>query len=341
MLTPFSSPAMLLASSLFSDAGKLVNALFDDTFTDIYRLQPFDYAILMPYFAVLIVLSFYGLHRYEMIRGYLKHRKQMPAKAPQKFDAAAARDHSAARFTTSDTWSSGCWKKPARSIIRATCCKFRCWTIPPTRPHPFTRALVARVSGVGSADRIHPSDESARLQGRRAAKRSEDRYRRDRRDFRRRFRSAGRFPAAHRALFRRSEGRHGADALGVSEPPLQRADRSAGDAARRPLCAGARGALRRRTVLQLQRHGRNSAAVDDRRCGRLAARHADRGFRSELSRAAEGLEVRLRAVDRVPVGTAGRDLRLPGAAIALGQGLDAGRHEAAADDSAVGCCRGA
>ena len=38
---------------------------------------------------------------------------------------------------------------------------------------------------------------------------------------------------------------------------------------------------------------------------------------------------------RVPVGAAGRDLRLPGAAIALGQGLDPGRHEAAALDSAI------
>src|SRR6266404_2669411 len=86
MLTSLSPPALLLASSLFSGAGKLVNALFDDTFTDIYRLQPFDYAILVPYFAVLIVLSFYGIHRYHMIRGYLKYRKQMPVEAPQKFE---------------------------------------------------------------------------------------------------------------------------------------------------------------------------------------------------------------------------------------------------------------
>jgi len=81
----FSSPAFLLAGGLFSGANRLVDALFDTTFTDIYRLQPFDYAILVPYFAVLIVLSFYGLHRYHMIRGYWKYRKQMPVEAPQKF----------------------------------------------------------------------------------------------------------------------------------------------------------------------------------------------------------------------------------------------------------------
>ena len=72
---------------------------------------------------------------------------------------------------------------------------------------------------------------------------------------------------------------------------------------------------------------------DDRRRGRVAARHAHRRLRPQLSRAAEGLEVRLHPRCRVPVGTAGRDARLPGAAIALGQGTDAGRDEAAADAS--------
>src|SRR5258708_20128434 len=86
MPTFLMTPAFLLASSIFSGAGKLVNALFDDTFTDLYRLQPFDYAILVPYFAVLIVLSFYGLHRYHMIRGYMKYRKRMPTEAPQNIE---------------------------------------------------------------------------------------------------------------------------------------------------------------------------------------------------------------------------------------------------------------
>src|SRR6202171_1178149 len=86
MPTLLSPPALLLASGLFSGAGKLVNALFDDTFTAIYRLQPCDYAILVPYFVVLAVLSFYGIHRYHMIRGYMKYRKQMPVEAPQKFE---------------------------------------------------------------------------------------------------------------------------------------------------------------------------------------------------------------------------------------------------------------
>ena len=57
----------------------------DNTFSGVYRLQPFDWAIMVPYFAVLIVLSVYGLHRYSMIRGYWKHRKDMLHEAPQRF----------------------------------------------------------------------------------------------------------------------------------------------------------------------------------------------------------------------------------------------------------------
>jgi len=58
-------------------------------------------------------------------------------------------------------------------------------------------------------------------------------------------------------------------------------------------------------------------------------------FRPQLSRAAQGLEIRLRAFYRVPLGAAGRDLRLPGPAIALGERPDAGRDEAVADDSTL------
>src|SRR5260370_35210991 len=75
-------PAMLLASSTSSAADRLINALFDDTFSGIHRLVFFDYAIMIPYFAILVVLSFYGLHRYEMIRGYWKHRKMFHVAAP-------------------------------------------------------------------------------------------------------------------------------------------------------------------------------------------------------------------------------------------------------------------
>jgi cellulose synthase/poly-beta-1,6-N-acetylglucosamine synthase-like glycosyltransferase len=78
-------PALFLASNSTALSTRLVDALLDNTFNGVYRLQPFDWAIMTPYFLVLIVLSVYGLHRYSMIRGYLKYRKLMPETAPQKF----------------------------------------------------------------------------------------------------------------------------------------------------------------------------------------------------------------------------------------------------------------
>lgn len=60
-------------------------SLFDDTFAGIHQLAWFDYAIMLPYFGVLAVLSFYGLHRYEMIRLYWRHRRQQNPKPAEQF----------------------------------------------------------------------------------------------------------------------------------------------------------------------------------------------------------------------------------------------------------------
>jgi cellulose synthase/poly-beta-1,6-N-acetylglucosamine synthase-like glycosyltransferase len=64
---------------------RLNQALFDDTFTGIHQLAWFDYALMVPYFLLLTVLAFYGLHRYEMVRLYRKHRKNMPSESPRRF----------------------------------------------------------------------------------------------------------------------------------------------------------------------------------------------------------------------------------------------------------------
>jgi len=54
---------------------RLTRRLFDDTFAGIHQLYWFDWAILIPYFGILALLSVYGLHRFETIRTYFKHRK--------------------------------------------------------------------------------------------------------------------------------------------------------------------------------------------------------------------------------------------------------------------------
>jgi cellulose synthase/poly-beta-1,6-N-acetylglucosamine synthase-like glycosyltransferase len=65
---------------------RAVAALSDDTFKGIHHLVFFDWAMMIPYFSVLIVLSFYGLHRYSMIRGYLKHRAKFTEEPPSRFE---------------------------------------------------------------------------------------------------------------------------------------------------------------------------------------------------------------------------------------------------------------
>ena len=47
----------------------------DQTFKGLYQLTPFDYALLTPYFIVMIILAFYGLHRYQLVWLYFRNKK--------------------------------------------------------------------------------------------------------------------------------------------------------------------------------------------------------------------------------------------------------------------------
>src|SRR4051812_44943180 len=78
-----SIPLALLATSTVS---RYTQALFDPTFANIHRLSWFDWALLIPYFGILAILSVYGLHRYEVIRTYFKHRKEAVTEPPKRFD---------------------------------------------------------------------------------------------------------------------------------------------------------------------------------------------------------------------------------------------------------------
>lgn len=82
MLTVTTLPAFLLATS----ATQLVQSFLDDTFKGVHHLDLFDFSLLIPYFLILLVLSFYGCHRYEMIRKYLKHKKELPTEPSQRFE---------------------------------------------------------------------------------------------------------------------------------------------------------------------------------------------------------------------------------------------------------------
>jgi cellulose synthase/poly-beta-1,6-N-acetylglucosamine synthase-like glycosyltransferase len=69
-----------------SAADRLMRGFFDDTFAGIHHLAWFDWAMLVPYFTVLVILSVYGLHRYETIRTYFKHRAKATGEPLRRFE---------------------------------------------------------------------------------------------------------------------------------------------------------------------------------------------------------------------------------------------------------------
>jgi len=82
-MLPVSHPALLLTVSVLQ---QLRRALFDNPFAGIHQLDWFDWAMLIPYFGLLFILSIYGMHRYEMIRTYFKHRKKLPQEPTARFE---------------------------------------------------------------------------------------------------------------------------------------------------------------------------------------------------------------------------------------------------------------
>ncbi len=47
----------------------------DPTFKGLYQANAFDMLLLIPYFIVLVLLAIYGMHRYQLVYLYYKHRK--------------------------------------------------------------------------------------------------------------------------------------------------------------------------------------------------------------------------------------------------------------------------
>ena len=60
----------------------------DHTFQNLYHWQlfSFDTLLLTPYFLVMIVLSFYGLHRYKLVWQFYRHKKQATREPSQRFE---------------------------------------------------------------------------------------------------------------------------------------------------------------------------------------------------------------------------------------------------------------
>ena len=81
-MLPPQIPALLASNPV----NRAIDAFFDPTFAGIHELSWFDWALLIPYFAALLVVSVYGLHRYVVIRHYMKHRRKLNAAPERQFD---------------------------------------------------------------------------------------------------------------------------------------------------------------------------------------------------------------------------------------------------------------
>jgi cellulose synthase/poly-beta-1,6-N-acetylglucosamine synthase-like glycosyltransferase len=85
-LTSFYSAVWLPILAAASPMQSAVRSFTDDTFAGIHQLTWFDYALMVPYFATLAVLAFFGMHRYAAIRGYLKSQRLSEREPAQRFD---------------------------------------------------------------------------------------------------------------------------------------------------------------------------------------------------------------------------------------------------------------
>src|SRR5664279_2925167 len=68
-----------------SPTERLIQNILHNPFAGIHQLAWFDWAMLIPYFTVLIILSIYGLHRYDIIRTYFKHKKKKTTEPAKRF----------------------------------------------------------------------------------------------------------------------------------------------------------------------------------------------------------------------------------------------------------------
>ena len=223
-------------------------------------MTPAETLTLAAYFFVLIILAVYGWHRYYLVYLYMRNRDKEPQPGPALLSRSPVVTIQLPLYNEMYV---------ADRLIEAVCAhrlSARAARNPGARrlDRRDARALPSWRSAGSPREGIdikylHRADRT-RLQGRRARGRAEGR------------RAASsspsstpisfptrRLPDPADAALRRSEGRHGAGALGPHQPGLLAADEDPVDPARRPLRPRARRPQPRRAVLQLQRHGRHLA----------------------------------------------------------------------------------
>ena len=137
--------------------------LTDTTFKNIYQINGFDLALLIPYFIVLIILAAYGFHRYQLVWMYYRNRKNKATNRRSTFSDCRA-SPSSCPSSTSSSWSTGWWSRSASWSTRARSSTSRCWTTRPTKPWT-PRGGGRALRGPGLRHHLPPPHRPHRLQG--------------------------------------------------------------------------------------------------------------------------------------------------------------------------------
>ncbi len=84
----FSTQSAVLALLVSRGFGHYFRSHYtDSTFQRLYEWNWFDGALLIPYFIVLVILAFYGVHRYQLVWLYYRHRRNATGEPAARFAA--------------------------------------------------------------------------------------------------------------------------------------------------------------------------------------------------------------------------------------------------------------
>jgi cellulose synthase/poly-beta-1,6-N-acetylglucosamine synthase-like glycosyltransferase len=84
-----SSALLPVAMAILAGKSPLQRTLdfaLNNPFKGVYQVNAFDVALLVPYFTILILLSFYGLHRYKLVYTYYKYRQNATVEPAGRFE---------------------------------------------------------------------------------------------------------------------------------------------------------------------------------------------------------------------------------------------------------------
>ena len=203
--------------------------------------------MLIPYFTVLLILSVYGLHRYDVIRTYFKHRKNATGEPPRRFEQLPPVTIQLPlyneRYVVERLIDEVVKIEYPKELLQ-----IQVLDDSTDDTAPFAEALVERYRNMGYPIEYHHRTNrhgfkaGALQEGLKTATGEVVAV------FDADFCPPAEFLTKTIHYFADPEGRSGADAVELSESRLQLPDGSGGRAAGRPLHSGARGPVARRIL---------------------------------------------------------------------------------------------